>query len=212
MGERIMTTHVRLAKLSDVKQIANLHMICSSEQPMSIMWKFGKYFFKRYYRILLEEKNSVILCAEDMNGDIVGIVSGSLKAEEHIIALRRNRVSLFFASVPSLFRNPRLIGDMYSRQKAGSADEEGGGYIVLSGAREEFWAWLPTKRLAGGAIELHKTWLSVMRLLGASRIQLEVDRINERVARMHQMMGARVIKEFVTPDGRHRMVMEYEAK
>jgi hypothetical protein len=207
-----MQIHIRVAKLSDVEQLAQVHWICSAEQPGSFMYKLGKTFLKQYYRILLQEKNSIVLCAEDENGNILGLVSGSLKAEEHMIALRRNKFRLLLAAIPSLIRNPHLIGDIYSRQTSMSADEKASGYIVLSGAREEFWGWLPSQRLAGGAIELHEKWLSFVRLLGASEVKLEVDRVNEKVEKMHRLMGAKVVKEFTTPDGKQRLVMEYLLK
>lgn len=173
------------------------------------MFKLGKGFLVAYYQIFLAEASSVVLCTENSEGRIIGLVSGSLAAERHMAALRRNRLRLALASLPALARNPNLLGSMVARQQSGSADEDDGGYVVLAGAREEFWAWLPTERTAGGAIELHRTWLSVMRLLGASRVRLEVDRVNDKVEKIHRLMGAKVLKEFSTPDGRQRLVMEY---
>lgn len=173
------------------------------------MFKLGKNFLKAYYRILLDEVSSVVLCVEDTEGRIIGLVSGTLAADKHMTALKRNRVRLAIAAFPSLIRNPKLLGSMKARQQSGSADEDSGGYVVLTGAREEFWAWHPAARSAGGAIELHRTWLSVMRLLGITSVRLEVDRVNDKVEKIHRLMGAQVIKEFSTPDGRQRLIMEY---
>jgi len=200
---------IRLAKPNDAKQLAQLHWICSAEQSGGFMFNLGKTFLKEYYRILLAEKNSVVLCTQESDGNIIGLVSGSLKAEEHIAALRRHRFALMLAASPALVSNPWLINEMYARQQVKSVDKENSGYIVMSGPREEFWAWLPAKRSMGGAIELHKKWLKLMRLLGAPNVKLEVDRVNERVGKMHYLMGASLLREFVTPDGRQRLVLEY---
>lgn len=205
-----MDVYIRLAKTGDAERLAQVHRVCSADQPGGFMHRLGQSFLVQYYRILLQESRSVVLCAEDTDGHILGLCSGSLSAEEHMAALQRGKLQLLRASIPSLVRTPRLIQGMYSRQKSESADrEEGSGYVVLSGPREEFWAWLPTERNSGGAIELHKKWLSLMRLLGAPNVRLEVDRVNIKVERMHSLMGAKVIREFVTPDGRRRVVMEY---
>jgi hypothetical protein len=200
---------IRIAKPSDAKQLAELHWICSADQPGGFMFRLGKGFLAAYYQIFLEETSSVVLCAENAEGQIVGLVSGSLAMEQHMSALNRNRLRLAFAALPFLIRHPNLIGSMVARQRSGSADTESGSYIVLTGPREEFWAWLPSERSTGGAIELHRNWLSLMRLLGVSQVKLEVDRVNDRVEKIHRLMGAKVIKEFSTPDGRQRLVMEY---
>lgn len=201
---------IRLAKLSDAGRLAQVHWIGSSKQPGGFMFRLGRAFLIQYYRVLLEEKNSVVICAEDTDGHILGFVSGSLDAEERMIALRRNWFRLSLAAIPALIRDPRLIRDMYSRRQSKSADREDGGYIVQSGARVEYWAWLPTH--SGGAIELHLKWLLLMRLLGVQSVRGEVDQINEMVLRAHRFMGARVVKEFTTPDGKQRLVIEYMLK
>jgi len=48
------------------------------------MHKLGKTFLRTYYKVLLEEKNSIILIAIDHNGYGVGFHSGTMKAEEHL--------------------------------------------------------------------------------------------------------------------------------
>lgn len=199
----------RLAKLSDAPQLAEVHWTSSSNQPGGFMFKLGKPFLIEYFRIVLGEKNSVVICTEDVDGRIIGFVSGSLLAEERMVALKRGRIRLLLAAIPSLIRDFSLVKELYSRQQSGSADTDEGGYIVQSGAREDFWAWLPS---TGGAIELHLKWLSVMRLLGVEAIRGEVDLVNDFVVKIHRFLGARVVREFTTPDGKKRMVMEYRLK
>ncbi len=200
---------LRLAKPEDAKQLADLHWTCSADQPGGFMFQLGKRFLVEYYRVCLNERTSVILCVENAKSNIIGLVSGSLAAEEHMAALPQNKLRLAVSAVPSIVRAPRLLGSMYARQGAGSAEGDKGGYIVTVGPREEFWAWDPSERSAGGAIELHKKWLSLMHLLGASQVKLEVDQVNTRVVKMHELMGATRVREFSTPDGRQRLIMEY---
>jgi len=61
----------------------------------------------------------------------------------------------------------------------------------------------------GGAIDLYRQWLELMKLLGAPYILIEVDAINPRVEKMHLLMGATRLKEFHTADGRQRAVLKY---
>ncbi len=198
---------IRLAKPSDMDQLADVHWVCSREQANGFMFKLGKRFLRQYYRVLLTEENTVVICAIADDGRIVGFASGSLDAAEHLVVLKRNRFRLLWAALPALVRNPALINGLFSRQRSRSAEE--GGYIVLSGARGEYWAWIPTARSAGAAIGLFQKWLSLMRLLGAQEVRFEVDRGDGNVEQIHTMLGARIVKELVTPDGKPRLVMEY---
>lgn len=202
--------HIRLAKPCDINQLAYVHWVCSAKQAGGFMYKMGKSFLAQYYRISMKEKHSLILVAEDEQGKLVGFHSGTLRAEEHMAMLRRSRLSLFIASVPALLRNPRLIRDAFDRQRSGSADAADSGYVVTSGPRGEYWAWLPGQRNPGGAIELHQTWHAFMRLLGAKTVRSEIDISNSRILKFAHLLGARVVKEFVTPAGNKRMILEYK--
>ena len=120
--------------------------------------------------------------------------------------MRKNRVRLALAALPSIIRSPRLLREILSRQSLKSADTDDNAYIVQSGSREDFWAWLPDRK---GAMEIHLKWLSVMRTLGVQTVKGEVDKVNDFVVKTHRILGARIIKEFVTPDGKERLIIEY---
>jgi len=201
---------VRLANRNDASALAQLHKFSSAKQLGGFMHRLGYEFLKQYYRILIDEGSSIILCAVDDTDHLIGFVAGALEAKTRWTALRRNRFRLLLACLPALLRQPRLIREVYLRQRSGSADEAEAGYVVQSGAHEEFWAWQPDH--GNGAIELHLKWLSLMRLLGARTIRGEVDKVNTVVLRAHRMLGARTIKEFTTPDGRQRLIIEYQLK
>lgn len=202
--------NVRMGRPSDAAQLAVIHEVRSANQPGGFMYRLGRGFLAEYYRTLLRDSSSVVLCAVDERDNIIGFVSGALDAGARMRALRRNRLRLLLASLPELLRHPGLIQGLYSRQQAGSPDEANRGYVVQSGGHEDFWGWLLGD--TSGAIDLHLKWLSVMRGLGAHTIRGEVDRVNDAVFRIHRMLGARVVKECVTPDGRQRLIIEYSLR
>jgi hypothetical protein len=199
--------YLRLAKPCDAKALASLHWDCSAKQPGGFMFQMGRSFLTAYYRILLQEKNSVVLCAVDEKAKICGLASGSLAAEEHFQSLRQNRLRLLLAATPYILRRPSLLVELRSRQRSISVQEGKTRYVISSGARGEYWAC--AESLPGLALDLYKNWLSLMRLLGARQVKIEVDCQNPKVKKMHSLMGAKVLGEFSTPDGRQRVIMEY---
>jgi len=198
----------RLANRNDASELARLHEFSSSMQPGGFMYRLGRRFLTQYYRILIDDGRSIILCAVNDADQLIGFVAGAMEARTRLMALRRGRFRLLLASFPILLRRPKLIHEVYLRQMSGAADEVESGYVVHSGPHEDFWAWWPDQ--GNGAIELHLKWLSLMRLLGASTIRGEVDKVNTIVYSVHKMLGARTLKEFTTPDGRQRIIMEYQ--
>ena len=199
----------RLAKVSDVKNIANLHWKSSKRQPSSFMFKLGYFFLVRYYKCILNEKQSVVLCAEDEEGNLLGFVSGSIDASERTNTLRANKISLLLAAVPQIIINPALIKDIFSRYYSGSV-EAGGGYIVQEGPHEDFWAWEENYKSGNESILLHLAWLKMMNVLSVSHVRGEVDDENTLILKIHKFLGAKILKEYTTPDHRKRYVFEYD--
>lgn len=196
----------RIAKISDVNQLARVHLKCCSEQAEGFMFKLGVNFLESYYKIFLNEKYSVIIVAENSKNDIVGFHSGSLKTEEHIASLRRHRVRLFASSLFEIIRHPSLFGDLYLRYKSTSEEE---GFVVSSGPRGEYWAWLSSEKDSFSALELHKIWHLFLKMLGVKAVRSEVNSGNKRVLKAVFLMGATIVKEFKTPDGHTRYILEY---
>ena len=199
----------RLAKGSDVQNIANLHWESSKRQPSSFMFKLGYFFLVRYYKCILNEKQSVVLCAEDEEGILLGFVSGSIDASERTNTLRANKISLLLAAVPQVIMNPALIKDIFSRYYSGSV-ESGDGYIVQDGPHEDFWAWKEGYKSGNESILLHLAWLKMMNVLRVSHVRGEVDDENTLIVKTHKFLGAKIIKEYTTPDHRKRYVFEYD--
>ena len=113
----------RLAKASDSAVLADIHYECGLIQADSFMYKLGRRFLTVYYRLFLNEKQSVILIAEDARGVGMGFSSGTLDASEHLRSLRRHRVALAFAMLPALVVRPRLISQVLRRNRFVSVSE-----------------------------------------------------------------------------------------
>ena len=201
----------RLASRCDANKLAILHEISSFQQPGGFMFRLGIKFLSKYYQILLDEGSTIIICAVDEADNLIGFVAGSLKAESRMTALKKHRVSLLMTAIPALIRQPALIFQVISRHNSGSAEISSKGYVVQSGTHVEFWAWQPNHK-GGGAFQLFLKWLALMRLLGVRSVTGEVDKINELILKAHKMLGATIVKEFNTPDGRERYIIRYLLK
>jgi len=174
------------------------------------MFRLGRPFLQQYYKILIDEGSSIILCSTGADGKLLGFVSGSLDAGSRNIALKKHLFRLAWSALPAMVRNPGLIAEILKRKNADSPKEGGAGYVFQSGAHEEFWAYLPGH--GGDAIELHLKWLAYMALLGVEEVLGEVDKVNVMVAKTHRLLGARVVRTFHTPDGRERTLIKYSLR
>ena len=199
----------RIACRRDAPELARLHYNSALTQPGGFMHLLGRNFLQAYYEVLLDEGSSTIVCAHRNEKELIGFVAGSIRAESRIAALKKHRPKLFFSSVQALIFNPRLIKEIRARQDAGSA-ETGNGFVLTSGSHIEYWAW--DVNGGGGAIALFKKWLSLMQLIGITRVSGEVDDVNPEILKFHQLLGALVTDEFLTPDGRLRNIIEYDLR
>jgi hypothetical protein len=109
---------IRHANYNDLKQLMDLHYRCSIVQPAGFMFKLGRRFILEYYRILLKEKTSLLLCADAGMDGIVGLISANLDAKESLKWLKSGSYRLFLAALPALARKPVLIKEIYSRAKS----------------------------------------------------------------------------------------------
>lgn len=198
-------TVIRLACYSDADQLAKVHHLCSANQPGGFMSKLGLAFFKQYYRILLKEPATIILCAVDEEGVIVGISTGTLDARREKEALRTGRYRLLLWTLPTLLRRPLLLKDVYERMKvlSSSSSEEG---PPQDGARFSYWGYLPSQPSKESAIRLQMTFLNIMEDLGVDRVSFEIDAINQKVLKISKLMGGEITKTIRLKDGRERLV------
>jgi len=200
---------IRLAHPSDAELLGKIHFICSSVQPGGFMHHLGRRFFVKYYKIILKLRTSVVLCADAGRDGIVGFVSATLDAKDQLDAIRKGRLKLFWAAIPGLARKPSQLWGVYIRNRSLSAKIVGEGFVLGSGPRIVYWGWLPGYPSKGKSICLMEELMRLMKSLGASKLHLEVDHINRKVEIIHRLLGAKVIRKFITRDGRERIVMEH---
>jgi hypothetical protein len=201
--------YFRMATTGDAGDLAYIHDVCSKDQPGSFMFRLGRRFLKRYYRLFVNEKKAVILLGVNEQGATVGFVSGTLDAAESVENLRKHKISLFLAALGAAVFRPRLLAGLFSRYWSISRRADREEYMIASGARCTCWAVLPEARPNMGAVTLLRTWLALMRVLEAGRIRMEVDVDNTRSEMVHKLLGGRLVHKYHTPDGKPRVLMEY---
>jgi hypothetical protein len=203
---------LRIANKSDIKSLAKTHLICGKIQPDGFMHQLGLGFLKTYYSILLNEKGSIIVIAEDEKGLIHGFCSGSLAAEKHLSELKRNKFILAFSLIPAILKSPKILKKLLARNRFINSAGHSTTFGISKGSRCEYWAWRPDKRNLVMSILMFETWINIVLELGSTSIKGEVDMLNKYVLRIHKILGARIIDELNLSDGRKRVIIEYTQK
>lgn len=199
---------LRFAKTTDINSLAKLHQECGEQQLGGFMFKLGLPFLRIYYKLLINEKNSIIMVAEDEKGNLLGYISGTTDAEAHLVNLKRNRFRIGLSILPAIIKSPKLMTHILDRGKFVYLKN---GYIqfgVTSGPRIEYWAWLNNEKYRG-SILLLKCWLKVLFDLGISSVKAEVDINSKNLLTIHKFLGAKVIDHLKLNDGRRRVIIEY---
>ncbi|MDD3248794.1 MAG: hypothetical protein PHF23_00260 [Smithellaceae bacterium] len=197
---------LRIGKPQDSYQIAMVHYECA---PNDFICTLGMHFLKSYYRILLSESKSVIVCAEKEHAGVIGFLVATLDAAEHLKTLRKKTIRLFVSALPILITKPNLILEVIKRRKAASI-KGNNDYVVTEGAHLEFWGLISGFRKSGIGEKILRSLLITMYSLGTKEIRCEVDYDHIKVAQVHIRCGARIIREFDTPDNKKRMILEYK--
>jgi hypothetical protein len=198
----------RLAKNNDIDKIVNIHLECSLKQKDGFMYKLGYGFLKSYYKILLEEKNSVVLIAEDFDGNICGFHSGSINPEEHSDALRKKSFNLFSTLLIKILFDPKLLFEIIERRNSLSTKSNNIKYSSKLGPRAEYWAWSPSFKGENQSVNLKNNWCKIIQVLGYDYYYLEVDSNNKLVLNYYKLQKAEVIEELILKDGRKRFILK----
>lgn len=200
----------RLAKPSDAKQIANCHWHVRDRYSEGIFLSLGERFLRTYYKIILDDPNEIIICAESKTGEIVGFSSGSLNAESQAESIRSHKIRLGLAALYGLIRHPSLIKGVWQRYKSLNSPDDHQ-FLHMRGARSEYLCW---KKGAEGSISmmlLDKIKFKLMHELGVKEVFFEIDRQNERLFNAQQgMKNIILLEEYELPDGRHRGLFKME--
>lgn len=201
----------RNAKLVDANQIAHIHIESSINQPGGFMHQLGYLFILNYYKILIQEKHSIVIIAEDDNALIYGFCSGTLDAREHLNSLNKKKFLLFLSSLPSILRNPKLLIEIINRKKYINNKNNTIEFNNKVGVRNEYWGWRNNCDRSKSP-ELFKTWMDVVFSYGYNSFNGEVDAINKNIVLFHKFLGAKILKEVKLPDGRTRYFVQYNKK
>ena len=200
----------RIAKQCDVKMLSELHFEAGRLQPDGYMYKLGVPFLAVYYKLLVNEKNSLVVVAENVNGIICGFCAGTLDAGEHIKTLKQSRVKIAISLIPSVIKCPQLIRTILVRNKFINSNGESSEMSISSGPRFEYWAWSSSRKNPFVAINLLKFWLKLMFSFGVKKVRAEVDIANSDILKLHIKLGAHIINEITLSDGRKRVHIEYQ--
>ncbi len=198
----------RLADNNDKNSLANMHYICGKRQCKGYMYQLGIPFLKVYYDILLNEKNSIVLIAENEKGVITGFISGTLAAEEHLLYLRRYKMRILFSLIPKIIQFPYILRGLINRLEFIYKKSNANKYSITEGPRIEYWAW-DTNETTNYSIFMLKTYLNIVFSKGAHSIKGEIDIENNNIFTIHRRVGAKILHKYKLNDGRTRAIIEF---
>lgn len=199
---------LRIAKPSDAKEIARLHMIANTTHSIGVFSKMGKIFMNCYYKIILDDPNSVFLCVEDDNGKLIGFASGSLDYPAEIKRLKKHWIKLGFAAIPTFLTSPKLIAEIFKRVV--SVQEGNHSYITSKKVRTAYWVWDKKNNDSKMSVVMNERHLQLIHLLGVDKVYFEIDSYNKSVLKFTTMNGALIIDKMMLPDGRERNILCYD--
>ncbi len=201
----------RLAELSDIDFLAQIHFKAGKIQVGGFMHKLGLPFLRTYYGIRLNDENSVIWVAEDESSSVCGFVSGTLDSQKTLLLLKKNRIKLGFSVLPILFKVPGMLSCLKARYDFVSLKSQSEPFGITCGPRLDYWGWDPSVK-GGSSLFLMKVWLDDVFSRNVYCVYGEVDRENGAVTSYVALLGARVLNEQKLKDGRNRIFIEFKNK
>ncbi len=199
----------RLAKPSDAKQIAYVHYHIRDKYDQGFFAQVNYAFLKQYYKVVLDDPCEVVVCAEDENLKIVGFCSASLDAERQFKRMGSHKWRFILPLLTSALSHPKLIKDAIDRLKSTRGDSPNE-YVTSSGARSEYWGWLPDRNDSYLSVVMQDIMYYVMKMFGTEKLYFEVDKVNKKIYKFHKINGAEEIRSYIMPDGRDRVELVYD--
>ncbi|HCT94564.1 MAG: hypothetical protein A2X19_06825 [Bacteroidetes bacterium GWE2_39_28] len=199
----------RLAKLVDCKAIVELHFAIRETYSVGIFARLGKLFMNQYYRIILNDPNSIIVCAEDESGFLLGFCSSTLDVEAQMANIKKHQFKLVLAAIISVIGNPSLLKHLIDRYRVISNNSKST-IINTKGARSEYWVWNASRQDSVSSVEMYFAQLNILKSLGVKEIFGEVDVINSKILKFHLANGAEINKSLKLPDGRERIIIRVD--
>ena len=197
----------RIAKLIDYKSIVNLHYDIRKTYSVGLFSKLGKHFLTKYYKILLNDPNSVIVCAEDDKGIIQGFCSATIDVKAQMNNLIRHKVGLGLAALKSVLLQPFLLKDLLDRYKVAN-NVSTTKIISTKGARSEYWVWSATNQDSAASVAMYFAQLNILKSLGVKEFFGEVDKVNKKILKFQLRNGGEIIDQITLPDGRERVILK----
>lgn len=197
----------RLAKSIDLNEIVNIHYSIRDSYKIGIFAELDKSFLRQYYKIVLNDKNEIVVCAEDKFGKIHGFCSASLDVNSLITNIQGQKFKLGLSALKSVLLKPKLLKSLYVRYKS-IKTKTNNTFITSTGARLEYWAW-SKKQDSFSSIEMHEKLLNILEILGVKILSFEVDTLNKNIYKFHKSNGAELIDKIILSDGRERALMKY---
>jgi len=181
---------IKAANLSDIKEVVKIHKAAFKE---FFMTQLGAEFLKRYYCFVLIYPMSLFLVAED-HGKIVGFVAGFLEPGHFYAFLKRNKISIAKAVIPSLIRNPKLLmkfcANIWRVNKNSSYETKN--ICELASVAVD-----PNYSGRGLGKKLVKAFLNEAEKLGAEYVYLTTDaRNNDYVNNFYKSLGFTLYRTF----------------
>ena len=196
----------RFAKSRDLHSLVNLHYAVREHYSVGIFSKFDKNLLRCYYKILLKDINSLIICAEHKDGRLVGFCSANLNVEEQLKILKKNKFRIMFSALSSIISQPSLIFQLLTRYRSIDSGDQ---FISKYGARLEFWLWSKESSDITSSLYMHESLLNILECLGVQEVGFEVDVSNSKVLKFHKLNGASIEKKIILKDQRERAFMKY---
>lgn len=197
----------RLAKSCDAIRIAEIQSKIKEVNSLGIFCHMRIGFLKQYYKLIIEDPESVFICAIDDNNKIVGYNFMVLDAEKQNENIKKHKYELVLASISSILHKPKLLKQLINRYH--SVENNDSKYLHNAGAHGGYWGWDPMYPNSEASLKLHELTLFIMKQLGTEVVFFEVDNDNTKILRFHKINGAKIEKEIKLHDGRIRSFMYY---
>jgi hypothetical protein len=196
----------RLAKEKDCEAIVDLHYQIRKTYSAGIFAKLGKPFLRAYYKIVLKDINSIVVCAEDSNGILQGFCSATLDSETHLANLKRHKIGLAIGAFSSLISKPSILKDLIHRYNV-VKNNSNVKIITTKGARSEYWVWRATNQDSLSSIEMYFAQFKILKALGIKEVFGEIDIENKKILKFQLANGGEIIDRVTLPDGRERVMV-----
>jgi len=186
---------VRAMQAGDVPEVVRIHLESFSGFFLSFL---GPKFLALFYEGVLEHPQGVALVAESGEG-IDGFVAGVTEQAGFYRRLVKSRVHRFaWASLGAAARRPRIVPRLFRALGQSRLSERAAAPACLMSI-----AVRPGAAGKGAGRELVSAFSGAMAGRGVTEYCLTTDRDgNDRVNQFYQRLGFRLVRSFVTPEGR----------